>query len=75
MNLTVVLLAGGVFFFGVVAYVMFMIFLPEWVGITGKKALEAQDSHRGTQASGPDLLGRMQDEKSDQAKNKDEEKS
>ena len=66
MNMTVVFLAGGVFLFGVVAYVMFMIFLPEWVGITGKKALEAQEAHRGdTQASSP----------GEQAKNKDEKKS
>lgn len=75
MNLTIVLLAGGVFLFGVVAYVMFMVFLPEWVGITGKKAREAQDSHRGSQASGPDLLGRMQGENSNNSKNKDEKKS
>lgn len=74
MDLTVVLLAGGVFFFGVVAYVMFMVFLPEWVGITGKKAREAQDAHRGAQASGPDLLGRMQGENGHKPKNKDEEK-
>lgn len=74
MNMTVVFLAGGVFVFGVVAYVLFMIFLPEWVGITGKKALEAQESHRGTQASGPDLIGRMQSDQ-ENSKNKGEEQS
>lgn len=49
MNMTVVAMAGGVFFVGVVTYVMIMIFLPEWVGITGKKALENQKAHRGDQ--------------------------
>ena len=73
MNMTIVFLAGGVFFFGLVAYLMFMIFLPEWVGITGKKAREAQEAHRGAQASGPDLLGRMQGESPD-PKNKGEDK-
>ena len=75
MNLTVVLLAGGVFFFGVVAYVLFMVFLPEWVGITGKKAREAQDAHRGSHASGLDLLSRMQGENKNKPKNKDEDKA
>lgn len=74
MNMTVVLLAGGVFIFGLVAYLMFMIFLPEWVGITGKKAREAREAHQGAQASGPDLLGRMQGERRDNPKNKGEEK-
>ena len=39
---------GGVvtFFGGLFAYLMFMIFLPEWVGITGKTALAAEASHR-----------------------------
>lgn len=65
MNSSILLLAGGVFLGGVVVYVLFMIFLPEWVGITGKKAREAQEAHRGTlpQASGPDLLARMQGER------------
>ncbi len=75
MNLTVLLLAGGVFFFGLVAYLLFMIFLPEWVGITGKNAREAQDAHRGSQASGPDLLTRMQGQNHNKPKNKDEDKS
>ncbi len=75
MNITIIFLAGGVFFFGLVAYLMFMIFLPEWVGITGKKAREAQDAHRGSQGSGPDLLSRMQGENTLKPKNKDEERS
>ena len=44
---------GWVIFFGVVVffgalfvYLMFMIFLPEWVGITGPTALRAEASHR-----------------------------
>lgn len=36
-------------------YLMFMIFLPEWVGITGKKALDMQKDHietdRGIEAA------------------------
>jgi hypothetical protein len=39
------LLAGLVVFAGIFVYVLFMIFLPEWVGITGKNALENQKSH------------------------------
>ena len=37
--------AGIVVFFGIFVYVMFMIFLPEWVGITGKTALKNQQDH------------------------------
>jgi hypothetical protein len=47
MDLTFIFLAGGIFFFGIMVYVAFMIFLPEWVGITGKKALEAERAHVG----------------------------
>lgn len=43
----VYLAAGAVFFIGVIVYVAFMIFLPEWVGISGKVAREAEASHRG----------------------------
>ena len=41
------LTAGAVVFFGIVAYVLFMIFLPEWVGITGQVALDAEKCHQG----------------------------
>jgi hypothetical protein len=41
------LAAGGVFSAAIVIYVAFMIFLPEWVGITGKTALDNERSHRG----------------------------
>jgi hypothetical protein len=71
METWMMLLVGGVFFGGLFVYLMFMIFLPEWVGITGKKAREAQDAHRGVQASGPDLLGRMQGEGQNKDKHKD----
>lgn len=39
--------AIGVFFGGAGVYLALMIFFPEWVGITGKTALEAEQSHRG----------------------------
>ena len=41
--------AGGLFILGVMVYVLLMVFYPEWVGITGKKALEAERSHLGDQ--------------------------
>lgn len=41
------LLAGGVMVAGIIIYLFFMIFLPEWVGITGKTALNNQKSHTG----------------------------
>lgn len=47
MDIWVYIAAGSVFFLGIVVYVMFMIFLPEWVGISGKVAREAEASHRG----------------------------
>lgn len=31
--------------FSIVVYVLFMMFLPEWVGITGKVAKKAIESH------------------------------
>ncbi len=74
MNSSVILLAAGVFIFGLLSYLMFMIFLPEWVGITGKKAREAQQAHKETRTTGPDLLGRMQDDLVDKPKNKAEDK-
>jgi hypothetical protein len=39
-----------------------MIFLPEWVGITGKTAIENEKSHRsGEVAKDIDILERMQE--------------
>jgi hypothetical protein len=59
----VYLAAGAVFFFGIIVYVMFMIFLPEWVGISGKVAREAEASHRGdTPPSESTTLSETQDE-------------
>lgn len=43
--------AGVVVFFGIFVYVLFMIFLPEWVGITGKTALKNEQAHLGTSTS------------------------
>ncbi|HRK07828.1 MAG TPA: hypothetical protein PLZ57_08680 [Pseudobdellovibrionaceae bacterium] len=43
-----VIIAGGiVFVLGIVAYIVIMLLFPEWVGITGKVALEAERAHRG----------------------------
>lgn len=71
MELWFIFVAGGLFVLTVMIYVLFMVFLPEWVGITGKKALEAEQSHVGDQAtpgteSGPasDALKRMENTKS-----------
>jgi hypothetical protein len=47
MELWLIFAAIGVFVGGAAVYLAFMIFLPEWVGITGKAALEAEQSHRG----------------------------
>lgn len=47
MDTWVLIAAGAVFLLGIIVYVMFMIFLPEWVGISGKVAREAEASHRG----------------------------
>lgn len=47
MELWLIFAAIGVFVGGAFVYLVFMIFLPEWVGITGKTALEMERSHRG----------------------------
>jgi hypothetical protein len=46
-KLWVMIGAAAVAIIGVIVYLVFMIFLPEWVGITGKVALDAEKSHRG----------------------------
>jgi hypothetical protein len=44
--------AGGVFVLFIITYVIIMVIWPEWVGITGKVALDAERAHRGgTEAS------------------------
>lgn len=65
MDMTFIFVAGGLFLLGIMVYLIFMIFLPEWVGITGKKALEAERSHAGdseVKEPGPasDVLNRME---------------
>ncbi len=49
MNNPILFVAVGIFLVVgcLIAYVLFMIFLPEWVGITGKVAEEARKSHEG----------------------------
>lgn len=47
MEMSFVFLAGGLFILAIMVYVLLMVFLPEWVGITGKKAIEAERSHQG----------------------------
>jgi hypothetical protein len=51
MNNPIFLILTGVFLIvaSIFAYILFMIFLPEWVGITGKVAEEARKSHQGTE--------------------------
>lgn len=65
MELWFIFVAGGLFMAGIMIYVLFMVFLPEWVGITGKKALEAERSHAGDTGSdvidpADDVLNRME---------------
>jgi hypothetical protein len=47
-------LVGLVFFIAIFVYILFMVFLPEWVGITGKTALDNERSHLG---DSPELGG------------------
>lgn len=49
MDKTLIFLGlGAILVIGsILVYVLLMIFLPEWVGITGKTALEQQKSHKG----------------------------
>lgn len=37
---------AALFLFCTMAFVAFALFLPEWVGIQGKKAKEIENSHR-----------------------------
>ncbi|MDX9731749.1 MAG: hypothetical protein RBT63_08265 [Bdellovibrionales bacterium] len=51
----------ALFIVGIMAYIGFMIFLPEWVGITGDTARKAEQSHRsGDVAQDDDLTERWQ---------------
>ena len=51
MEMSFIFLAGGLFILAIMVYVLFMVFLPEWVGITGKKAIEAERSHVGDESA------------------------
>ena len=65
--------AGAVFFGAILVYVLFMIFLPEWVGITGKVALEAERSHReGAAATEEDIISKMHNKRSDKTSGESE---
>lgn len=46
-NTMLTVLAGGILVFcaASLVYVAFLFFLPEWVGVTGKVALDAEKSH------------------------------
>lgn len=56
--------AGAVVFFSIVIYLLFMVFLPEWVGITGKVALEAERAHEeDSQAEDSKLLEKLHEDK------------
>lgn len=59
MELSFIFVAGGIFVVAIMVYVLFMVFLPEWVGITGKKALEAERSHVG-EGPASEALARME---------------
>lgn len=61
MELWFIFAAGGVFLGGIIVYVAFMIFLPEWVGIAGKVARDAERTHQeGEVANEDDFISRMQ---------------
>lgn len=45
----------AVFVGGAAVYLIFMIFFPEWVGITGETALKAEESHRGDAEAAPEI--------------------
>jgi hypothetical protein len=38
-----------------VAFGVFALLFPEWVGIQGKKASEIEESHRSNSTTGPDV--------------------
>jgi uncharacterized membrane protein len=45
MNMWLMIGLGIFATLGIIAYIVLMIFFPEWVGITGKVALENERSH------------------------------
>lgn len=38
---------GGIFVFSTIVFMVIAVFLPEWVGITGKKARETMKEQQG----------------------------
>lgn len=48
--------AAGVFVLFIFAYVIVMVVWPEWVGITGKVAKEAERAHRDGTAASDDFM-------------------
>lgn len=67
---------GGfvVFFGGMFAYAMFMIFLPEWVGIAGKTSRAAEAAHRGLTAEELELADSTKKEARDDQSEDEENK-
>lgn len=61
MELWIWIGAASVTIGGIIIYVAIMIFFPEWVGITGKTALDTQRSHRsGEVEKDEEFLVRLQ---------------
>lgn len=44
---------GAFFTFVTIVFIVIAIFLPEWVGITGKKALKTMEEQRGDNPVNP----------------------
>jgi hypothetical protein len=62
VDIWVFVLMGIIVLITTVSYFVIMFFFPEWVGITGKKAIEAERSHQSGEAAGDGdkLLDSMQ---------------
>lgn len=50
----IALILGALFIFCTMAFLAVAFFLPEWVGIQGKKAQEIEEAHRGDHSSRQD---------------------
>lgn len=60
VSIWVIVGAIGVFLLFIAIYLFVMIVWPEWVGITGKVALEAERSHReGAKATGDEFFDKL----------------
>lgn len=55
------ILMGVVVLVSAVVYLLFMIFLPEWVGITGKTALKNEQAHREGALEGDEVGAELRD--------------